>query len=212
MNLSLNVPKGFVCTNMEQDSIEEIYENFDKLNLNKVAVRSSAICEDSKENSFAGQFETILNVNKENLIDSIKKCFDSSKNLNVIEYAEEKEVNKSDMKVSVIVQEMIASDISGVMFTTNPINGSDEIVIECVKGLGESLVQGEITPSQVIVDRSGNINRYLGEKILPELQIEKLTSIAKCIENHFMIPQDIEWAIKNDEIYILQARPITNII
>lgn len=205
MKLDLNVPNGFVCTSIDEN---EIYKKFDELNLNIVAVRSSAICEDSKENSFAGQFETILNVDKTHLIESVYKCFKSSNEINVKQYAIEKNVPENQMKVAVIVQEMIDGDISGVMFTKNPINNNNEIVIEFVRGLGEKLVQGEATPSQVIVENK-KIKQYLGDKLLTENTIIKLANIATKIEKHFGIPQDIEWTIKNDIIYVLQARPIT---
>lgn len=205
MKLDLNVPNGFVCTSLDEN---EIYKKIEELNLNVVAVRSSAICEDSKENSFAGQFETILNVDKTNLIESIDKCFKSSNEINVKEYAIEKNVPENQMKVAVIVQEMINGDISGVMFTKNPINNNKEIVIEFVKGLGEKLVQGEETPSQVIIE-DDKIKQYLGEKFLKENVIIELANIAAKIEEYFGMPQDIEWTIKNDIIYVLQARPIT---
>lgn len=201
-----------MCTDIENVNIKEIYKRFNDLNANKVAVRSSAVCEDSKENSFAGQFETILNVDKSNLITSINRCFKSSKNFNVGIYAKEKNILKNNTNISVIVQEMINGDISGVMFTNNPINGDNEIVIECVKGLGESLVQGEKTPTHIIVDRKGNIKRYLGDEILSKNIINELIDIAIKIEEHFAIPQDIEWTIKEDLIYVLQSRPITNIL
>lgn len=199
-----------MCTDKDIKT-DEIYKNFEKLKLNIVAVRSSAICEDSKENSFAGQFDTILNVNKNILIQSIYKCFNSSSNFHIKKYAEEKQVPKNRMKLSVIVQEMIDGDISGVMFTKNPISEENEIIIEFVKGLGEGLVQGEMTPSQVILDKSGKIKQYLGIQYLSNEKLKELAKIAILIEDHFSYPQDIEWTLKGNMIYILQARPITSI-
>lgn len=205
MKLDLNIPKGFVCTRLNTSGI---YKKFKELDLKIVAVRSSAICEDSKQNSFAGQFETILNVDRNSLMESVKKCFESSNENNVKQYAIKKNVPEDKTKVAVIIQDMINGEISGVMFTKNPITNNKEIIIEFVKGLGEKLVQGESTPSQVIVENE-KIKQYLGDKFLTEDTIIKLTNIAKKIENHFGIPQDIEWTLKDDIIYILQARPIT---
>lgn len=208
MKLNLNVPTGFVCTDFECDK-NEIIKKYEQLNLTNVAVRSSAICEDGKETSFAGQFDTILNVNKYKLMKSIYKCFTSCNNENVAQYAQEKHVEKNNTKVAVIVQQMILGDISGVAFSNNPITGENDILIEFINGIGEKLVQGEITPSQVSIERNGRIKKYLGERILSEDIINNIKNIAIEIEKHYGFPQDIEWTIKNEKLFILQARPIT---
>ena len=124
-------------------------------------------------------------------------------------YAKEKQVSKDSTKVAVIVQEMIYGDFSGVIFTKNPINQEDNIVIEYVKGLGEKLVGGEITPNQVILDRNCNVIKQIGEDSLQKDLLSKLINIVIKIENHFKLPQDVEFTIKNHIVYILQTRPIT---
>lgn len=210
IELGINVPKGFVCTSIENRN--DIYNMYDNLKLKKVAVRSSAICEDGKQNSYAGQFETFLNINKEEIINSIKKCYESNKSENIKEYINEKNISTDNTKVSVIVQEMIAGEASGVMFTKNPITGEDKIIIESVLGLGEKLVQGEVTPTQFVIDKNTLlVENEIGPKILSNNKMEALSQIGLKIENYFKVPQDIEWTIEDEKIYILQTRNITTL-
>ena len=210
IKLGFNVPKGFVCTSKENR--EDIYNMYNKLKLDKVAVRSSAICEDGIQNSYAGQFETFLNINKEEIIRSIEKCYDSNESENIKGYINEKNIIDDNTKVSVIVQEMIDGDISGVMFTKNPVSGNDTIVIESVLGLGEKLVQGEVTPTQITINKNTLIivNR-IGKEMLSDNEIKTLSRIGLDIERFFKAPQDIEWCLKDEEIYILQTRNITTL-
>ena len=210
IKLGFNVPRGFVCTSKENKN--NIYNMYNKLKLDKVAVRSSAICEDGMQNSYAGQFETFLNINKEEIIKSIERCYESNKSENIKGYINEKNIVDENTKVSVIVQEMIDGDISGVMFTKNPVTGDDTIVIESVLGLGEKLVQGEVTPSQLIINKNTLIiENKVGIERLSNNEIESLSKIALEIERFFKAPQDIEWSIKDGEIYILQTRNITTL-
>ena len=213
-NFGLNVPNGFVVVDYEDNdkNNKDIEKMFESLGLETVAVRSSAICEDGEQTSFAGQFETILFVKKEGLIDAIKKCFESNQNESAVFYAEENNIAKENTKVSVVVQTMIDSEISGVMFTHNPITEEDEILVECVLGVGEKLVQGEITPSQIRISKTGGeVLTYLGDKILKDDKLRELYTNAKQIEKCFGTPQDIEFAVANETLYILQARPITTL-
>jgi pyruvate,water dikinase len=152
LKLGLNVPKGFVITtnafkiyknSMIPQSVEsEIYEAYDILNCERVAVRSSATLEDSKNSSFAGVFETVLNVTREDLIESVKKVYASLDNA--------AGYNKSGL-MAVIIQEMIDSDFAGVVFTKNPLTKENEFVVEVVSGLGEALVSGVVNSTQYIV-------------------------------------------------------------
>lgn len=210
----LNVPNGFVVIDYENTSQnnQTILNMFEKLGLETVAVRSSAICEDGAVTSFAGQFETILFVKKENLIESVEKCFLSNQNESAMFYAQENNIAKENTKVSVVIQKMIDSEISGVMFTQNPITEENEVLIECIEGVGEKLVQGEITPSQIRLEKpSGNIISYFGNKLINEDRISELFENSKKIENCFGCPQDIEFAIEKNVLYILQTRPITTL-
>ena len=213
-SFGLNVPNGFVVVDYEDcvENNEAIVKMFDDLSLKMVAVRSSAICEDGAQTSFAGQFETILFVKKDNLIEAVQKCFWSNQNESAIFYAQENNIEKENTKVSVVVQTMIDSEISGVMFTQNPITEEDEILVECILGVGEQLVQGEVTPSQIRISKTDGVAiSYLGEKIIREDKIAELFQNAKKKEKCFGCPQDIEFAVENNILYILQARPITTL-
>ena len=178
-----------------------------KLDSHLFAIRSSASNEDGKDKSFAGQYDTFLNIKEEDIFLNIKKCFCSLYNDNVIRYSDDFDV----FGINVIIQVMINSDYSGVAFTVDPSSESDNyIIIEMIKGLGEKLVSGKVIPNKFFVRKeTGMIDLKIGELYLDEvifnrliLEIEKTEKIYKC-------PMDIEYAIKDRKIYILQARPIT---
>lgn len=133
---------------------KEILRTFDLLNTERVSVRSSAVAEDSSQASWAGQLETYLNVSRENLIDKIRECWNSVKSERALAYAGQQDLSQDELIMAVVVQKMIESHASGVMFTANPITkDTDEIMIEAGFGLGEMLVQGLITPDNFIVDK-----------------------------------------------------------
>ena len=217
---------------------KDILKNFDKLKTQFVAVRSSATKEDSADSSFAGQFDTFLNVEKKNLLSSILQCYKSLKSDRIISYCKSKKINPDSIKIAVVVQKMIQSEISGIAFSVNPINNNrKEIMIEAGFGLGEYVVSGIITPDKYIFDKQSNklkkikIN-YQEFKLAcvnnknkeVEMPLEKRNAIKlstkyysellktiKLIEKKYKKPVDIEWAIKNEKIYITQARPITTL-
>jgi len=176
-----------------------------------VAVRSSATAEDLPSASFAGQQDTYLNVDSDKkLIESVKKCWASLFNERAIYYREKKNFSHLDVSISVVVQGMINPLFSGVMFTKDPLDKKD-VLIEMVKGIGERLVSGEITPNSYLISGEGNkiINRKERFKIDETILLE-LVSRGKNIEKHYGEPQDVEWAIdKKGNIFILQSRPIT---
>ena len=178
-----------------------------ELNSHLYAIRSSASNEDGKDKSFAGQYDTFLNIKEEDIFLNIKKCFCSLYNDNVISYSDDFDI----YGINVIIQVMIDSDYSGVAFTVDPSSESDNyILIEMTEGLGEKLVSGKVIPNKFFVRKeTGMIDLKIGELSLDEvifnrliLEIEKTEKIYKC-------PMDIEYAIKDRKIYILQARPIT---
>lgn len=219
----------------------EIKESYKKIGQSeRVAVRSSATAEDLPEASFAGQQETYLNIRGEkNLIDTIKRCFASLWSDRAIAYRKETGFDKKKISLAVVVQKMIESDVSGVLFTVNPTNqNKKEMMINASYGLGEAIVSGMVTPDTVIWDRKRNeiTNKTLGSKEISIIyeesegtiqidnkeekrksfsisnkEIEELIKLAEKIEKHYGYPQDIEWAIKNNRIYILQARAITTL-
>jgi len=202
-----------------------------------VAVRSSATTEDLAEASFAGQQESFLNVKgNKDLLESIKKCFASLFTARAVYYRNKKGFKEASL--AVVVQRMINSDKSGVIFSKNPSYDDDEnIIIESVFGLGEGIVLGTITPDKYIISPELQIlKKDLSEKkialtrdeegkqitvklnpeksssqVLKDYEIKRLAEFAIKIEDHYGAPQDLEFAIEDNEIFIVQTRPITTI-
>jgi pyruvate, water dikinase len=203
-----------------------------------VAVRSSATAEDLPGASFAGQQDTFLNITQKNLLTSIKKCWSSLFTPRAIVYRSEKGFSTDDVLISVAVQALISSRASGVMFTLEPVSGDkDKVVINASWGLGEAIVSGQVTPDEYVVEKGTyrilekqvvKKNRQIvsdakgGTKWIPvpkqmrersvlsDEAIIRLAQYGVQIENHYGVPQDIEWAVdESGEIFILQARPET---
>jgi len=236
-----------------EEEILESYENLDAKNSNVqkgpamdilktasepifVAVRSSATAEDLADASFAGQQDSFVNVKgNTELLDKIRECFSSLFTARATFYRHKKGFEHLKVSLAVVVQEMIDSDKSGVIFSKDPSYNNDNVHIEAVWGLGEGIVSGKITPDRYNVNRKlkildkkiankkvaltrdsggGKIEVKLKEEIsnsqvLKQHEITKLAEIAMKLEEHFKKPQDIEFAIKKGEIYIVQTRPIT---
>lgn len=250
------IEKSHFPKEMEEEIIES-YENLDteghdrlhaqdmlkKISSNEpfVAVRSSATTEDLAEASFAGQQDTYLNVKgKTDLLNSIRKCFASLFTTRATYYRNKKGFKHEQASLAVIVQKMVDSDKSGVIFSKDPSMARDDIIIEAVWGLGEGIVSGRITPDRYVVskeseefkikekeinkkkiaitrDSSGSkeivkLNDEISERqVLKDHEVIRLAEIAIKLEDHYEKPQDIEFAIENSEIYIVQTRPITTI-
>ena len=234
-----NVPKGFVISansfmRMTPFLHNKILASFDKLQTQYVAVRSSAINEDGKNDTWAGQLETYLNCTKGNLLANIQKCWDSANSSRAQSYAAQK--GSLGTKVAVIVQEMIQGEVSGVAFSAHPVtNNKKQIVIEAGLGLGEAVVSGKITPDNYVIDKEtgqiaethishqtikltrGNKGDMKWEEVnsskqkLTNEQLMELCSLTAKLEAFFDLPVDIEWTIYKGEVYILQSRPITTL-
>jgi len=200
-----------------------------------VAVRSSATAEDLPTASFAGQQATFLNVRGvKEVLDAVKGCWASLYEPRAIFYREKHNITSSSL--CAVVQRMVNSDKSGVMFTVNPTTGEDNIVIEACWGLGETLVQGEVEPDLYIVSKDGKIlKKKIGKKlikrvrdfatdktivmpvpkefqevqVLTDEEILKLAEYGKILEEHYKHSQDIEFAIEKGKIYLVQTRNIT---
>ena len=202
--------KKILNGNFSEEMLRRLYNEFDQLGSNKVSVRSSAIQEDGKNKSFAGQFYTGLNVSKDKLVVEIKKCYASLFEDNIINYIN----NKTDqLEMAVVVQKMINSNYSGVAFSTDfNVNNSNFIFIEACKGIGEKLVSGKVTPTKYYIRKKMNyIDQIIGDKLPIESEIISISKLAQKIESDYNMQMDIEWAINNHKIYILQARPIVGI-
>lgn len=193
-----------------EQSIELKYTN--ELNTKYYAVRSSSSLEDGDLTSFAGQFDTYLNVEEKDLNTKIIECFKSLYKINVLEYMKTNNLDLSNLKMNVIVQEMINPDISGVLFTSNPQGIINESVISVSYGLGENVVadKGEITT--YYYNLTDKLYYYDGIKnILNKEQIEELINISEELKKELGSYLDIEFSILNNTIYLLQTRKITTI-
>jgi len=255
---SEKIKKEILSTKIPNDIKDEILSAYIKLGqklvkketkiLNKinkyfkdplVAIRSSATAEDLANASFAGQQESYLNIKGEsNVIQAVRKCWASLFEERAIYYRKENKFDHLKVGIAVLVQHMIESDTSGVMFTINPTtNDKKSIIIESIYGLGEFIVQGTVTPDHYEVNKSsleitkkeivtqkialykrGTENKKIRlpvkiqnkQKISDKL-ITEIAKLGKKIEKHYYFPQDIEWAVENNRISIVQTRPITTI-
>lgn len=247
------IQRLIMLTKVPEDMAEEIRDNYELLEIKKrqaagdlvsgteefVAVRSSATAEDLPSASFAGQQATFLNVKgKDKIVDAVRGCWASLFTARAIYYRVKNHFSHEKVLIAVVVQKMVNSTQSGIMFTINPAtNQEDEIIIEAVYGLGELIVGGEVNPNTYIVDKNtrkiksmevrkqdfGLFRNQKGEnekreipaslqvrQVLNEKQIQEYARLGKKIEDHYQKPMDIEWAIENNvDIYIVQARPVT---
>jgi len=201
-----DVPDGFVITTDETLDEMAIIKSAKKLG--KVAVRSSATAEDLPDASFAGQHDSFLDVT-EDLIDSIRKCQASIDTDRAKFYREQKGITES--KMAVIVQEMVNTDFAGVMFTVDPIH-KKHILIEIVKGLGEKLVSGQVTPNTFFLDK--DTLEVVQENVVFDMDKTILKELAKLglkVQEYYGKPQDIEFCLEKDKIWLVQSRDITTL-
>jgi pyruvate, water dikinase len=178
----------------------------------KVAVRSSACAEDSQAASFAGQQETFLDVQgAEAVCARVIDCWASFFSERALFYRSRKG-SLEDLGMAVVVQAMVAADTSGVLFTIDPVQRRrDRMVVEAVRGLGERVVSGETTPDHYVVDRAGVVKRerLVNGGVLRPHELAALAELGRGLEERFGCPQDVEWAIADGRIHLLQSRPVT---
>ena len=176
------------------------------------AVRSSASMEDGENSSFAGQFDTYLNVPREEVRWKIEKCFASMDNENVRTYARQHGLTAEQTEMNVIVQKMISSEYSGVCFTGNPQGILNEMVIVVGKGTGDNVVEDKVDTTSYYYNLTDKIYYYEGkEDILSEEMVNRMVDLALKMQPILGELLDIEFAITGDDIHILQARPITTL-
>ncbi|MCX6798528.1 MAG: PEP-utilizing enzyme [Candidatus Diapherotrites archaeon] len=205
-----------------------------------VAVRSSATAEDLPEASFAGQQETYLNIKgPDNVVDAVQRCWASLFTARAVYYRKKNNFPTDQVGIAVVVQKMVDSSISGIMFTADPTGDETKMVIEAGFGLGEAIVSGSVTPDTYIIDKGGmkllekkihqqefkivrkgreNVKEKLAAAVakkqkLPDKNIMELAKMGRQIEQHYRRPQDIEWAIDKEskELFIVQSRAITTL-
>jgi rifampicin phosphotransferase len=206
----LPVPPGFTIKAEALESLHdpsmraEILAAYRDLGGGPVAVRSSAVFEDSAEISFAGQFETVLDVRGEDaLIAAVERCMTSSKSDRVRAY--QRQIGAQSIPtLGVIVQRFVKSEVAGVLFTRDP---SDEAAMLAEIGFESEVVSGIEPAERVRIDRA---SRSVREPMNHKLPIEKLVDLGLRIEALFQSPCDIEWAFDGQQLWVLQARPITS--
>ena len=222
-----------------EQEICKAYKRLADLGTPLVSVRSSATAEDLPTASFAGQQETFLSISgEEQLLEHVKKCWASLWTPRSIAYRQKNGFAHEQVALAVVVQAMIQSEKSGVLFTIDPVSGSiDEMMVNASYGLGESIVSGRVTPDNFCISKQGKqliMDKRLGTKetqiisgpegltfetdvpedmrsqfCLEEAELWKLRDLGLHVESHYGKPQDIEWAIAGQKVYLLQARPIT---
>jgi pyruvate,water dikinase len=232
--------KGQPMPKVIADEVRKDYETMRRREGGEVfvAVRSSATAEDLPEASFAGQQETFLNVRgADDLLEAVQNCWASLYGARAIYYRVKQKFPHEHVNIAVVVQKMVDADSAGVMFTSHPTTGENIEIIEAAWGLGESVVSGSVSPDNYVVKDKKIIQKKIATKqimiirdkktrktkkfdvpedrknvqVLTEDEIMKLSILGKIVEEHYGKPQDIEWAVQNGEIYLLQSRPITTI-
>lgn len=226
---------------MPDDLKSEIGIAYEKLSRTGdiVAARSSATAEDLPDASFAGQQETVLNIKGiENLLNGIQACWASLYGARAIYYRAKQGFDHHSVNIAVVVQQLVPSEKAGVMFTSHPVTGEPLAIIEGSWGLGEAVVSGAVSPDNYVFDRRlerttdrlispkiieivadgnyGTITRNVEksrqeQQVLSDEEIKRLATYGIVSEEHYGVPQDMEWGIVGDKIYVLQSRPITTI-
>lgn len=218
---------------------QTVLKEFRKLNSKFVAVRSSATTEDSLDASWAGELETYLGTTEKNLLKNVRLCWSSLYTPRAIIYRKERGLLNKKVSVAVVVQKMIESEVSGVVFTVHPVTkNKNHMIIEAGFGLGEAIVSGSITPDSFIINKKdlsisdvnistqkkkimrkegggikwmGINNKERGNQKISGERVVELAGICVKIEKHYKKPQDIEWALEDSKLYIMQSRPITTL-
>jgi len=236
---SAELRESVLRAGMPEGTRRAIADAYRALGAGRVAVRSSATMEDTAGFSFAGMNETYTNIEGEEAVcDAVERCWASMWGRRVVAYRAAQGIT-GEPAIAVIVQRMVDSETSGVMFTADPAGGArDRLVIEAAFGLGEVVVSGQVEPDTYVVDKGGPsvIGARIGVKthritrgadgaerrvdLAPEagrrrvLTDEQILQVARqgvAIEEHYGAPQDVEWAFAGGELHILQSRPITTL-
>jgi len=204
-----------------------------------VAVRSSAIDEDSQDASFAGQYETYLNIaGTQAVAQAIGRCWQSTRSPQVLEYRRQYNLPLDNVSIAVLVQQMVPADVSAVVFSANPVSGArDEVMINASWGLGESVVGGTVTPDTYVIDKQSlqltqrqiadkqrmtvastegtkevDVPRFMrSQAALDDKKAAEMARLAIALEQDMGWPADIECAYHGDDLYLLQCRPITTL-
>ena len=228
-------PESGVVSAVPPEVAAEILDRYEQMGRGTVAVRSSATAEDLAAASMAGQCETFLDINGEDaLIEAVRNCWASLHTERIHAYLNEHGIDPSVVAMAVVVQRLVAADVAGVLFTADPAgSGRKEMLIDANWGLGETVVGGHVQPdvlrldaatgrvlSASIADKAVYISAgSAGERPVEEARrrqpclnsrdVHGLWQLGRQAEQYFNAPQDIEWAIHEGKLYLLQSRPIT---
>ncbi|HOX42601.1 MAG TPA: PEP/pyruvate-binding domain-containing protein [Myxococcota bacterium] len=215
LRLGLPVPAGFVILGASLAELpHDLEQALEGLGGGPVAVRSSALGEDSAEASFAGQYRTILDVQGFTALrEAVRDCLASLDSRRAEAYRERR-AERAERRMSVVVQRMVASRAAGVLFTADPVSGRRNcVLVDAVAGQGEQLVSGHAEPDRYRLGRDGRLLRAEAQgarPLLDEQQLRALVAGALTAEAALGQPLDLEWALDRDgRLYWLQARPIT---
>jgi phosphohistidine swiveling domain-containing protein len=234
----LPVPPGFVITTdayraREQPEVAKAVADAYRALGGPVAVRSSATAEDLEGASFAGQQETVLNVEGEAaLLEAVKRCWSSLRTERAVSYRRARGIAEAAVAMAVVVQKMVPAEVAGVLFTRDPTDpAAERVLVEASWGLGEAVVSGAVTPDRWTLDRRtgavlrSEIHRKTtrvsagGSEPVPlelqsvpclgERELGQLLELARRVEELYGAPQDVEWALAGGHVALLQSRPIT---
>jgi rifampicin phosphotransferase len=212
----------------------DIAAAYANLGAGPVAVRSSATAEDLPGATFAGQQDSFLNVvGEQQLMDAIRQCWASLWTQRAVAYRRRRRIEPSEVRIAVVVQTMVPADAAGVMFTANPVTGArDQTVVDASSGLGEAVVSGAVTPDHYVLDAEGKLVEFslgrrelavvarasggvehrpgdVATRLLTDDTLSELADLGTGASRHFGQPQDIEWALSDGRLYVVQARPMT---
>lgn len=241
---AIKIQRLIQTADIPKELVEEIFNSYKNLKPGDtnplVAVRSSATAEDLPDASFAGQQESFLDIKGEsNLIQAVRKAWSSLWGARAIFYRATKGFDHFKVFLAIPVQLMVQSEVSGVIFSINPVTGNkNQVVVEAVWGLGDYMVQGVVNPDHYIINKSDFSihsrqfvpqtimevhdypsgvkevkvpNKYINTPKLTDEQVIELAKLSTKIQQHYFFPQDSEFAMENGKIYLVQTRPITTI-
>jgi len=223
IRLGAPVPGGFVVTTAAHIAGDSpalramITERYLALGAGPVAVRSSATAEDLPGATFAGQQDTYLDVvGAEAVVQAVLECWESLWTERAVSYRARLGIPPEEVSIAVVVQPMVPAEVAGVMFTANMITGNrDEYVIDASPGLGEAVVSGTVTPDHFVLDADGRVREWSSgtgddsSPVLTAAALADLCRLARLVADHFGCPQDIEWAVADQRVWLLQARAMT---
>ncbi len=236
--LSQRIRAKFSAAAITDELRQPVVEMYAHLGAPPVAVRSSATAEDLPDLSFAGQQDTFLGIlGSEDLLTAVRNCWSSLWTARAMAYRLRNGISQADISLAVVVQAMVPSEASGVMFTANPLTGlRSQVVIDASFGLGEAIVSGKVEPDHYVVDQSAGkiLEKTAGKKqyalygrreggtfeatgersgdwALNDELILRLANLGAKIAQEYQSPQDIEWALADGQLYLLQTRAITSL-